>query len=61
MEAKGAEFHRKVRQGYLEQARQDPGRYAVVDASRTADEVWVGVQRVMAEKARTLTPRGRIA
>src|SRR6185369_7798252 len=40
MEAKGADFHRRVRQGYLEQARADPGRYAVVDASRGPEEVW---------------------
>jgi dTMP kinase len=56
MEAKGAAFHKKVRQGYLEQAKQDPGRYAVVDASRTADEVWAQVQRVMADKVAQLPP-----
>lgn len=32
MERKGAEFHRKVRAGYLDQARRDPERFAVVDA-----------------------------
>lgn len=32
MEKKGAEFHRRVRQGYLDQARSDPERYMVVDA-----------------------------
>lgn len=37
MEQKGAEFHRRVRQGYLDQAdRGDLGAYLVVDAS--ADE-----------------------
>jgi dTMP kinase len=56
MEAKGAEFHRRVRQGYLEQAKHDPGRYAVVDASRPEDAVWASVQRVMAEKAKGLAP-----
>lgn len=40
MEAKGAEFHRKVRKGYLDQARTDPGRFLVVDASRSEDQVW---------------------
>ncbi|MBX3386420.1 MAG: dTMP kinase [Phycisphaeraceae bacterium] len=40
MEAKGAEFHRKVRRGYLDQAKADPGRFLVVDASRSEDEVW---------------------
>ncbi len=34
MEQKGAEFHRRVRQGYLDQAeRGDLGEYLVVDAS----------------------------
>ena len=54
MEAKGAAFHRKVRQGYLDQAKYDPGRYAIVDASKPADEVWGQVQRVMAAKVREL-------
>ncbi len=40
MEAKGKEFHTRVRQGYLDQAKGDPRRYAVVDASRDPDTVW---------------------
>jgi dTMP kinase len=36
MERKGAAFHRTVRQGYLDQAKADPDRYLVIDA--TADE-----------------------
>src|SRR6185503_999261 len=56
MEAKGAEFHRRVRQGYLDQAKHDPARYAVVDASKAEDAVWASVQRTMAEKARSLPP-----
>ena len=63
MEAKGAAFHRKVRQGYLDQAKADPGRYLVVDASKSEDAVWAQVVQAMAEKAKTLTPlsapRGR--
>lgn len=39
MEQKGAEFHRKVRDGYLDQARRDPSRYAVIDASKEPDVV----------------------
>lgn len=57
MEAKGAAFHKKVRQGYLDQAKQDPGRYVVVDASKDQDNVWLQVQRAMAERARTLPAR----
>lgn len=33
------EFHRRVRQGYLELAAADPQRWVVVDASRSASEV----------------------
>ncbi|NBX24982.1 MAG: dTMP kinase [Planctomycetes bacterium] len=39
MEGKGADFHRRVRQGYLEQARRDPKGHLVIDASRSPDEV----------------------
>lgn len=51
MEAKGAAFHRKVRQGYLDQAKADPGRYAVVDASRTTDEVWTAMIAQLRDRA----------
>ncbi|MEM7578218.1 MAG: dTMP kinase, partial [Planctomycetota bacterium] len=37
MEARGAVFHAKVRQGYLDQARQDEDRYVVVDARDDED------------------------
>jgi dTMP kinase len=40
MESKGAAFHRRVREGYLAEARRDPRRHLVVDASRTPDEVF---------------------
>lgn len=59
MEAKGAAFHRKVRQGYLDQAKADPGRYAVVDATLTQDQVWESLQRTMAERAKYLAPMSR--
>lgn len=40
MEAKGAAFHRKVREGYLAQAREEPERHLLIDASRPAEQVW---------------------
>ncbi len=40
MEAKGAAFHRRVRQGYLDQAADDPDRYLVIDATQEADKVF---------------------
>lgn len=51
MEAKGAAFHRKVRQGYLDLAKGDPSRYAVVDASKDPETVWKSLCATMAERA----------
>lgn len=39
MERKGVIFHRRVRQGYLEQAAHDPDGHLVIDASAPADAV----------------------
>ena len=41
MESKGAPFHRRVREGYLAEARRDPAHHLVIDASRSPDEVFV--------------------
>jgi dTMP kinase len=43
MESKGAAFHRRVRDGYLAEARRDPKRHLVIDASRTPDEVFAAL------------------
>ncbi len=40
MEQKGAEYHRRVRQGYLDQAAKDPQRHLVIDARADADTVF---------------------
>ncbi len=40
IEMRGAEYHRAVRRGYLDQARSDPKRYLVVDATASADRVF---------------------
>lgn len=40
MEAKGAAYHRRVRQGYLDQAKRDPAHYLVIDANGDAKSVW---------------------
>ncbi|HOD35074.1 MAG TPA: dTMP kinase [Syntrophales bacterium] len=38
-EQEGREFHRKIRQGYLDLAGQEPGRFRVLDGSRKIEEV----------------------
>lgn len=39
LEAEQLVFLQRAREGYLKQAEEDPGRFKVLDASRTADEV----------------------
>jgi dTMP kinase len=39
MEELPLEFHRKVREGYLQLARESPERIKVIDAGRSSDEV----------------------
>jgi dTMP kinase len=41
-------FHRKVRQGYLELARQAPERFRIIDASRAAGSVAGAIQETVA-------------
>ncbi|MFH2125139.1 MAG: dTMP kinase [Pseudomonadota bacterium] len=43
LENEGLEFHRQVRQGFLDQAAAEPGRIKVVDASMPQDEVALAV------------------
>ncbi|HRP64349.1 MAG TPA: dTMP kinase [Phycisphaerales bacterium] len=51
MEQKGAAFHRRVREGYLEQVRRPPyGEYLVIDASVDADTIFAELHHRMAER-----------
>lgn len=43
METKGVEFHRRVREGFLVQARAQPSQYLVVDGTREVDAVFAAV------------------
>ena len=43
------DFHRRVREGFLELAAHEPGRWRVVDASRAADAVFADVLAATAE------------
>jgi dTMP kinase len=51
MEQKGAEFHRQVRAGYLDQAKKDPEHYAVIDARKEPGAVTVAMMRMLRERA----------
>ena len=56
MEAKGAAYHRKVRQGYLDQAATDPGRYLVLDATREPDAVFSELLTGLSTRSNPATP-----
>jgi len=43
LDALEVEFHRRVRQGYLELARQDPSRWIRIDAEKEEEEVWAQI------------------
>lgn len=52
IESRGMDFHRRVREGYLSQARADPSRHRVLDASRSADDVWSQLLVTLREMAK---------
>ena len=41
------EFHRRLREGYLQLAREEPERFAVVDASRPVPEVTTAIRAIV--------------
>lgn len=47
IEVRGNEFQRRVRQGFLDQAKSDPGRYLVIDATPDADTVFESLLTAM--------------
>jgi dTMP kinase len=44
LDAEELEFHRRVREGYLELAAQEPERWAVIDAGRSPEQVQADVR-----------------
>jgi dTMP kinase len=50
MELRGVEFHRRVRQGFLEQARADPAHHLVIDAADGEDRVFQALLKGLAER-----------
>jgi dTMP kinase len=48
MDAYTLAFHRRVRQGYLELAHADPGRWVIVDASQPPDAVQAAMRQALA-------------
>jgi dTMP kinase len=51
-------FHRRVRDGFLALAADEPGRFAVVDAESGEAEVWDGVRQAVGRLHRDRMPAG---
>lgn len=47
MESAGMEFHKKVRYGYLELAKQEPDRIKVIDANKSIEQVFDEAKKVL--------------
>lgn len=50
MERKALEYHKRVREGFLEEARLHPERIVVIDASRDIETVRGAIIKAVAEK-----------
>ncbi len=50
MESKGLDYHRAVRQGYLQQVQAHPEEYLVIDASKGTDRVYDELLAVLRER-----------
>jgi dTMP kinase len=51
IELAGGGFHERIRNGFLELARREPERFAVIDASAGEDEVWREVWRTATSRS----------
>jgi len=60
MEKKGAEYHAKVRGGYLDQAKHDPDHYAVLDAHLSPHEVHAEVLKTLETRSAAWTTSSTI-
>lgn len=60
LEGEELEFHRRVRQGYLELWRQEPERIRLIDGTGTSEDVWKHIKGVVEPwlEARLSTPAG---
>lgn len=53
IEQRSVEFHRTVRAGYLDQAKREPGRYAVIDASKNESDVTAALMDALRQRLAT--------
>jgi dTMP kinase len=61
MDAYAVDFHRRVRQGYLQLAQAEPHRWVIVDAAQVAERVQASLRKIIAERLKVtvdpLTPK----
>ena len=50
LDAYALEFHRRVRDGYLEMARQEPGRWRLVDATQPWEQVQQALRQAIQKR-----------
>jgi dTMP kinase len=50
LDAYTVEFHKRVRMGYLEMVKQEPGRWVVIDGGMDWDQVQGEIRKVILEK-----------
>nr|WP_202624160.1 dTMP kinase [Steroidobacter agaridevorans] len=53
------DFFERVRAAYLDRARQEPKRFAVIDATESLEAVTVAIQQAIAERLLKLSPAPR--
>lgn len=49
MESKGAEYHKRVRQGFLDLAAREPQRYVVLDACENVESVQGAIRKIISQ------------
>ena len=57
LEGEDLQFHRRVREGYLAVAKEEPERFVVIDAEPSPDQIFEQVLKVLAERAPRLHVR----
>ena len=50
MESESIDFFKKVREGYLQIAHDNPGRVVVLDANKTIDELHESIKKIISNK-----------
>ena len=60
MERKGEEYHRRVREGFLQYTAAEPHRYVVIDATPTPEEVADTIWKMVADNDGVQIPMPRV-